>query len=47
MRLLTNVGVFDEVGEDTYAANAISKHINLPGFTGGEKHQSVSILHLC
>jgi hypothetical protein len=39
MRLVTFVGIVDEVGENTYAANRATYLINTPGMTGAEKHQ--------
>ena len=41
MRLVTSVGVADEVGENTYTANDMTRLINQPGLSGGEKHQYV------
>ncbi|KAL8999601.1 MAG: hypothetical protein Q9169_001561 [Polycauliona sp. 2 TL-2023] len=38
MRLVTYVGVADEVGENTYMANEMTRLINQPGLSGGEKH---------
>ncbi|KAI4097712.1 MAG: hypothetical protein LQ339_006691 [Xanthoria mediterranea] len=38
MRLVTSVGVADEVGENTYTANDMTQLINQPGLSGGEKH---------
>lgn len=41
MRLVTFVGVCDEVSENEYAANDATYLINTPGLSGGEKHQYV------
>jgi len=38
MRLVTFVGVVDEVGQSEYAANETTHLINTPAMTGGEKH---------
>ncbi|KAG8528780.1 uncharacterized protein KY384_006468 [Bacidia gigantensis] len=38
MRLVTWAGVVDEVGENTYAANEMTRLIVSPGLSGGEKH---------
>lgn len=46
MRLVTSVGVADEVGENAYTANDMTQLINQPGLSGGEKHQYVLLL-LC
>lgn len=46
MRLVTYVGVANEVGENTYTANEMTRLINQPGLSGGEKHQYVLLL-LC
>lgn len=42
MRLVTFVGVADEIGENEYKANAATQLISTPGLSGGEKHQQVS-----
>lgn len=39
MRLVTYVGIVDEVGPSEYAANETTYTINLPGMIAGEKHQ--------
>ncbi len=39
MRLLTAVGIVDEVAENTYKPNAITQFMNKPGLIGAEKHQ--------
>ena len=41
MRLVTFVGVCDEVDDGVYAANERTKLINTPGLEGAEKHQFV------
>ena len=46
MRLVTFVGVCDEVGETEYAANVTTYLINTPGMSGGEKHQFVFSVHV-
>ena len=43
MRLVTNAGVCDEVGENIYAANDMTRLITTPGISGGEKHQYVKL----
>ena len=45
MRLVTYVGYCDEVGENEYAANGVTKLLNTPAMIGAERHQSV--LTLC
>lgn len=44
MRLVTYVGICDEVGESEYAANEVTYLFNTPGMTGAERHQFV---HTC
>lgn len=41
MRLVTLVGVCDEVGDGVYAATETTNLINTPGMSGGERHQFV------
>ena len=43
MRLVTYCGVCDEVGENTYAGNEMTRLITTPGLSGGEKHQYVCL----
>jgi len=41
MRVLAPIGLCDEVGPQTYAANANTRFRDLPGSIGAEKHQYV------
>lgn len=41
MRLVTNVGYCDEVGESEYAANEVTHLVNTPAMLGAERHQFV------
>ncbi len=41
MRLVSFVGIVDEVGPSQYAANATTHLIITPAMIGGEKHQLV------
>lgn len=43
MRLVTFVGVCDEVGDGVYAATETTKLICTRGLSGGEKHQLVLV----
>lgn len=46
MRLVTYVGVCDEVGESEYGANETTHLINTPALSGGERHQFVAYVLL-
>lgn len=39
MRLVTYCGVVDEVAPAEYAANEMTRIIDTPGMSGGERHQ--------
>lgn len=43
MRVLTAIGLCDEVGNETYAANEKTHFKILPGSIAAEKHQYVSL----